>query len=699
MFIFFFTTSQIFSQDNGVVALSLPVRNSLKFNKQVINPTFSFVREQNSYISFSNKRQTQFEGAPQSYLFGYSGRIGENNGAGITLFQRDFGVFTNFGGILNFAHNIVLDTDSNLTFGLNIGAYKSSLNNGKVVTNTPDPSLDNIPSHFLLTIAPGINYGTAFLDFGVSVNNLVSYNVSESDMINENPEKAIQLHAMWTGYMDGGGFFYDSRFSALVRSEFKEDKTVLSGIMMLSIPKGFWGQVGYNTFYGASAGIGFNLSKQIALEYNYEQSVSSLYDLGSAHEITLAYRFNRKQHFNYSDFDEEVSLFQTKTKKRKTSVAKSKPKKEVTPKVQPVLEPIAEIKQEEAKVAQVETEAKPEIKEVAIDTTKVVTVVPEKPVVVEESRPQPVEEVKEEVVVLEENKPAEVVPVVDEDVQKQQELTDLTNNFTARRDQLIGNLEDKVQIKQQDLDEMKEENDLSEKGIYVEPKPFKSLTAENAEIEALKLELDEFIEEQNIKLIELETVYINIKKKGEENTTMGIKYLEAIEKLKAERLKTIRQKESLEQNLEEINVATEIERKRRIKRALFDDAEAKYMQDRAVMKNIMESTPISNKPLTQEDFDLGEIQGSGIQILKDVKNTESGYYLVTAVHSDINKRDEILRKIVSTGETNIDFFYDVNTSKYYIFYKMFNDLNEAQQALKEKGSKPYNSKMTIVKIE
>ena len=102
--LFFCITQQLYSQEDGVVAFNIPVRNSLKFNRQFINPTFSFVRQQNKYISFNNKREwVQFDDAPQTYLFGYSGRFRENIGAGISLFQQNYGVLTTFGGVLNFA--------------------------------------------------------------------------------------------------------------------------------------------------------------------------------------------------------------------------------------------------------------------------------------------------------------------------------------------------------------------------------------------------------------------------------------------------------------------------------------------------------------------------------------------------------------------------------------------------------------------
>ena len=44
-----------------------------------------------------------------------------------------------------------------------------------------------------------------------------------------------------------------------------------------------------------------------------------------------------------------------------------------------------------------------------------------------------------------------------------------------------------------------------------------------------------------------------------------------------------------------------------------------------------------------EDFDFGDNQ-SNMQIIKNNKNVESGYYLILAVHSDVQKRDTFVTK-------------------------------------------------------
>ncbi len=117
----------LFSQSESSVSLDLPVRNSLKFNKFIVNSTFSFVKEQAAYINVYNKRQwITFENAPQTYWVGYSGRFSSNDAIGLGLFQQNYGVLTTFGAIGNFSHNVVLDQESNFTFGLFRNAFCTS---------------------------------------------------------------------------------------------------------------------------------------------------------------------------------------------------------------------------------------------------------------------------------------------------------------------------------------------------------------------------------------------------------------------------------------------------------------------------------------------------------------------------------------------------------------------------------------------
>ncbi|GGK31876.1 hypothetical protein GCM10007962_27780 [Yeosuana aromativorans] len=800
---------QLFAQEDGVVAFSLPVRNSLTFNKYVVNPTFSFVREQNKYLSFYNKRQwVEFDDAPQTYLFSYAGRLSENTGMGIGLFQQNYGVLTTFGGVLNFAYNTVIDRDSNLTFGLNLGVYKSGLNQGKVVTNYPDPSLDNIPSNFLLTINPGINYGTGFFDFGVGINNLALYNIMSSKLVENNPEQSVQAHVMYTGYLYSRGFFDESKFSGLVRSEFKNDQTVISGAVMLTIPKGLWVQTGYNTLYGMSAGIGFNITTQISMEYNYEKAMGNLSNFGTSHEITMAFKFKNRYRYDYSDEDEMGALISPvkkvkpvekiresvleKDKARKEAIAiareaaknkseqnaqakqlaetqakeaeqtrleaEAKAKAEAEAKVkakqlaatkakeaeqarlraeakakaeaaamakaeqEAQAKLLAATKAREAEQARLEAEAKAkaeaEAKAKAEQEAQAKLLAETKAREAEQARLEAEAKAKAEQeakakeaeqarLAAETNAKAEAAAKAKENLKPMDAATKSLNDLAkqaqadkAKQEALLTKLEETVANREQDLKDLKKENDLSEQGIYTEPKPFVSVSAQNAALESLKVQIDDVINSQDIKIVKLENLYNERVKNGaKEQDSIAMIYLNEILILKKSQSEAKRSKANLVSELEEIKNLTEIERKRRIKRAAYDNQEVRYKKDMAALNDIKQNTPPSSAPLTVDDFDFGEDLGNNIQIVKDVKNEESGYYLVIAVHSDVAKRDDFLRKAVSAGQKNINFFFDVNTSKYYIYYEKFDTIEEARKAMQLKGSKPYNSKMSMVKIE
>ncbi|MDB4402670.1 PorP/SprF family type IX secretion system membrane protein [Algibacter sp.] len=812
--LFFCITQHLYSQEDGVVAFNIPVRNSLKFNRHIVNPTFSFVREQNKYISFNNKREwAQFDDAPQTYLFGYSGRFRENIGAGVSLFQQNYGVLTTFGGVLNFAYNAVLSRDSNLTFGVNLGFYKSGINEGSVITNFPDASLDNFPSNSIITINPGINYGTGFLDFGVSINNLVSYNLTTSNMIENNPEQRVQGHIMYTGYLNSRGFFDESRFSGLVRSEFQKDQTVISGLVMLMVPKGIWGQAGYNTLYGLSAGVGLNITSQIAIEYNYEKAMGDLSSFGNSHDITVAFKFNNRERYDYSGDDAEEALLISSNKKtgyaaKRRNSSKTQTRKKAKPveakiseinsdeivtakvdnqtedelankkileeqaklaeverikdegeaKVKQEAEALLKEEQEEqARIAEAATErAEEEAKAKQIEDARVKAQQEEQARIAEAARieadkvakAKQAEEVRVKAQQEEQARIAEAARIEADKVAKaklaeealvkaqQEEQTRIaetarvkaeeekieeekeekigeialdevliefkksTEAFKNAQESLLDKLSDKIASKNQDLNELKEENDLSEQGIYKAPKAFKSVSAENAVIESLKLEIDNSIILGETKISEIEALYRErLKKVKSRDDSVNVEYLNTIQALKSEQQQAINIKQNLISTLDDIKEATDFERRRRIKRAAYDNEDDRYNKDRATLERIKNFTNPSTEPLTKEDFDTGEAL-SNIEIVKDVNNVEAGYYLVVAVHNDVSKRDEFLEKAVAAGQKDINFFFDVNTNKYYIYYEKFDYIGEAKASLDTSiGSKPYNGKMSMVKIE
>jgi len=670
----FFCLKTGYSQsDNGVVALDIPVRNSLTFNRYVANPTFSFVREQNKYITATSKREMLgIEDGPLTYFFNYSGRIKENIGAGIGVFQQNYGVLTTFGGIINFAYNARIQEDSNFTFGMNIGAYRSGLNSGNVITNIDDPALNNIPSNFLLTVNPGLNYGTGFMDFGISYNNIVTYNFNASALVEENPKQGLQGHIMYTGYIGGYGFFGNSKFSALAESEFQKETTIVSGAIMITIPKGIWAQVSYNTQYGASGGLGVNITPQIAIEYNYEKPFVGLSDFGASHEITLAYRFKNNNYYDYSRDDELAGLLTFEKKERKVSKTQEKTTTDDQDRIA-TEEQAMQVAEEQPRIAAQE--------QIIVDTEEQARLVAE-------------EEVRIAAEKLLISNPTDNVG------KSISALTLETERSNETQIQLIVDLESAVAIKENDLKELKEENDLSEQNIYIAPKPFKSLSEENEAIERLKISLDTIRSDQNKKIAALESLLAErVISFTDPIDETNLYFKNKINILKLEQEKAIRNRDLLVSSLEQISIATDFERKRRIKRATFDNAQDRYTQDRNTLDSLKQNVTLRINQLSLEVIDFGRERNNNIQILKNIEQTESGYYLILAIHSTVIKRDKFLVQVISSGNKEVDFFFNVSTSEYYIYSKRFDNINETQRELASKSDEPYNEKLNIIKIE
>ena len=90
--------------------------------------------------------------------------------------------------------------------------------------------------------------------------------------------------------------------------------------------------------------------------------------------------------------------------------------------------------------------------------------------------------------------------------------------------------------KDEDLKDLKEENDLSDQGIAVQPKPFKSVTEENNRLNAIKADLEEVIKLQGEKIDSLTALY-DLRFKTTELDEVNLFYKKKIQDIKDDQLK------------------------------------------------------------------------------------------------------------------------------------------------------------------
>jgi type IX secretion system PorP/SprF family membrane protein len=282
-------------EETPFIAYDVPSQNLLKFNRFLLNPTFSTVREDKSYINLFHRNQSvSFDDNYQTYFLSYSGRIGDRSGVGLSLYTQREGLIDNFGLLANYAYGVKLSDKSNFTFGANISYYNSGFNEGRANPVDDDPLLNSLDDSALITFQPGFNLSYGNFDLGVIADNLFDYNLKTSESITQFDEKTFTGHLQYTHqFKNASGILESGRLMPLARVRSIQGEDIsLSGSLILDLPRLGWLQAGYDDFYGAAAGIGFNLNKRLSLGYTMEKGLSNNFEnFGVNHEISLAYSF------------------------------------------------------------------------------------------------------------------------------------------------------------------------------------------------------------------------------------------------------------------------------------------------------------------------------------------------------------------------------------------------------------------------
>ncbi len=292
--------------DDPILLYSPASQNLLKFNRFLINPTFSTVQEDKSYVNLLHRNQSvQFKDNDQTYFLSYSGRIGDRSGLGLSAYTQKLGPVSNIGILANYAYGIKLSDKSNFTFGGNLAYYSTGLDRNNIdVIDPNDFRLNGTEDSNVLSFQPGFNISYGQFDFGVFAENLFDYNLKTSKSLTEFGDKTYSGHLQYTyPFQNGDGIMEGSRLMPIARIRMNGQNRAAAdadepqdlaygGGMILDLPKLGWLQGGYDSFYGASAGAGFNINRRLSLGYTMEKGFSTDFNnLGVTHEISFAYSF------------------------------------------------------------------------------------------------------------------------------------------------------------------------------------------------------------------------------------------------------------------------------------------------------------------------------------------------------------------------------------------------------------------------
>ncbi|WP_299163301.1 PorP/SprF family type IX secretion system membrane protein [uncultured Eudoraea sp.] len=272
--------------------------NQLFFNRFLINPTFSLVRENKSYLNILHRNQyAAFEDNNQNYYLGFSNKFNEHTALGIGVYSQRIGVIQEFGFNANYATSVQLGSKSKLTFGTNVTYYSLGLDKNRVVATENDPQILEAKLENKIAIQPGITFSYGNFDVGIYAEDLIRYSQTTNEFLTSFNTKTVKTSLQYThAFMTKYGLFANARLMPLVQLGQNIDGSLsYVGSVILELPKYGWFQSTLDDTYGMSIGLGFNLSKKLSLGYLVEKNVLDQdAAFGWNHELSLAYTFKNQ---------------------------------------------------------------------------------------------------------------------------------------------------------------------------------------------------------------------------------------------------------------------------------------------------------------------------------------------------------------------------------------------------------------------
>ncbi len=286
-----------------------------QFNANLLNATYtSDWNNPNSFSIWTRWQWQSVDGDPTTIFANYSRQINTTSSIALGFLQHNTGVFLNVGANMNYVHAFQLGDGVELLAGLNLFAFQESLADDRFepVPGPDSPQLEN-SNNFILQFSPAVRLKVNQFSVGVAFEDGFGFNLSDSENGPENfqiftgilsNDFNVGLFPTW-----GDGFI---RPMFYVKSIPNAD-TQFGLNTLLSTPK-FWMQGGYNSFYGASGGLGVTFANTFSIGGLMEFGADSmLSDDESTFELVASYQFgktdNRKKVVGF-DIEEDEALAQ-----------------------------------------------------------------------------------------------------------------------------------------------------------------------------------------------------------------------------------------------------------------------------------------------------------------------------------------------------------------------------------------------------
>ncbi|MFK7000873.1 LysM peptidoglycan-binding domain-containing protein [Flavobacterium oreochromis] len=168
-------------------------------------------------------------------------------------------------------------------------------------------------------------------------------------------------------------------------------------------------------------------------------------------------------------------------------------------------------------------------------------------------------------------------------------------------------------------------------------------------------------------------------------------------------------KENLLSKINDLESEKKIVLKRKIAKATFYSAEAREFDDKLALVKLERAQKEIPKEQNSEIVTLEEKrkilndntneESTKIEVINNLPELETGYYLVANTFTESIERDEFALRLSYSGERQTKFFYNINNFGYYVYTNKFQTLEEALFEYKVKPRSDLFKKLFIVQIK
>ena len=164
----------------------------------------------------------------------------------------------------------------------------------------------------------------------------------------------------------------------------------------------------------------------------------------------------------------------------------------------------------------------------------------------------------------------------------------------------------------------------------------------------------------------------------------------------------------LNSKIEGINKERSLVLKTKMRKAVFYSEESRVFEDKMALEKLKRykteaQQKNGNKPEEKIDLKSAKLENSdfkevNIENIYSLKDVPKAYYLSLGAFKEASERDNFIKQLIDSGETNATFFYNVNDFTYVVYSASYQSITDALRYYKLKENAKLHQKMKIIRV-